>query len=73
MEIKEWLESYAQNLPVDIELSTGTIVRELEFAAACMDSYGIVLTGTQRHCCPDWDLLPIDETCEEIKACICDR
>ena len=67
MEIKEWLENYALNPPGNTE----QVADDLYFVAECMSCYGIVLTGTKRHCCPDWDLLPIDETCEEIKACTC--
>jgi hypothetical protein len=29
------------------------------------------LTGVLAHYCPDWDCLPIDETCEEIVDCLC--
>jgi hypothetical protein len=37
----------------------------------CVRWWGRVLTGGYRHWCPDWDYLPIDETCEEFKCCIC--
>jgi hypothetical protein len=31
-----------------------------------------LLTGEKRHYCPEWDYMPIDETCEfEFEACIC--
>lgn len=29
------------------------------------------LTGKYKHYCCEWDLLPIDETCEEFEACLC--
>jgi hypothetical protein len=46
---------------------------EEEFKADCLKYYGpnVVLTGKARHWCRDWDFLPIDETCEEFKACTC--
>jgi hypothetical protein len=46
---------------------------EKEFIDMCLDCYGpkVELTGKYRHLCLDWDLLPIDETCEEFKACRC--
>lgn len=31
-----------------------------------------ILTGSKSHWCPDWDDLPIDETCLEF-PCICER
>lgn len=37
----------------------------------CMKYHGKVLTGQKGHWCYDWDDLPIDETCEEFKNCIC--
>ena len=40
----------------------------------CVDSthwHGKVLSGDYCHWCPEWDDLPIDETCGEIVACMC--
>jgi len=37
----------------------------------CKREYGKILTGTQGHWCPEWDFLPIDETCKEYAACTC--
>jgi hypothetical protein len=37
----------------------------------CNHWWGKVLTGKKAHWCPDWDDLPIDETCDEIKCCLC--
>ena len=37
----------------------------------CLHWWGKVLTGPGAHWCPDWDDLPIDDTCEEIKSCTC--
>ncbi len=31
----------------------------------CMHWRGRVLTGRYSHWCPDWDELPVDETCPE--------
>jgi hypothetical protein len=36
----------------------------------CLRWRGCVLTGKHSHWCPDWDYLPIDETCEEW-PCVC--
>lgn len=41
------------------------------WAADCAFWYGELLTGKFRHWCPEWDGLPIDETCPEFKACVC--
>ncbi len=38
-----------------------------------MKWHGRVLTGNHRHWCHEWDGLPIDDTCEEFDACICER
>ena len=37
----------------------------------CMEFHGKVLYGEKAHWCPDWDHLPIDSSCEEIKYCTC--
>lgn len=34
--------------------------------------YGEILTGDFCHYCTEWDDLPIDETCEEFAACLCE-
>lgn len=35
----------------------------------CLHWRGKVLTGKYGHWCPEWDYLPIDETCEEWGIC----
>lgn len=37
----------------------------------CEREYGRRLTGDYAHWCPEWDDLPIDETCREFFACSC--
>lgn len=37
----------------------------------CRRWHGQVLTGQFSHWCPDWDFLPIDETCGEMDGCVC--
>jgi hypothetical protein len=37
----------------------------------CMHFYGEVLYGKNAHWCADWDDLPIDESCDEMKYCTC--
>jgi hypothetical protein len=44
------------------------------WANECMHFYGRVLTGRHGHYCPDWDYLPLDETCPDVYAhCHCDK
>jgi len=37
----------------------------------CQRYWGRLLTGAKGHWCPEWDDLPIDETCQEFDCCIC--
>ncbi len=37
----------------------------------CIKVYGKVLNGEFKHFCPEWDFLPIDETCGEFECCTC--
>lgn len=37
----------------------------------CKHFHGKVLTGNKRHYCPEFDYLPIDETCSEFEFCSC--
>ena len=39
----------------------------------CIRWHGIVLVGDAKHWFPDWDDLPIDETCPEFECCCCDQ
>ena len=39
----------------------------------CFRWHDKVLTGENCHYCPDWDYLPIDDTCMESEACTCNR
>ena len=44
----------------------------LDWEEDCLHHHGKVLTGKYRHFCPDFDYLPIDETCEpEFACCLC--
>lgn len=43
-----------------------------DFIEDCMKYRGRLLTGKYRHWCPDWDFLPIDETCPEF-PCGCEK
>jgi len=42
-----------------------------EFEKECIRWYGEKLTGNYAHYCPDWDYLPIDDTCVEFQSCTC--
>jgi hypothetical protein len=44
-----------------------------DFEQDCMHFYGKVLEGIHKHYCPDFDYLPIDETCFEYQFCLCDK
>jgi hypothetical protein len=45
---------------------------EIIWARECTFFYGRVLDGEKRHYCPEWDYMPIDDTCEmEMEACLC--
>jgi hypothetical protein len=44
--------------------------RRTDWANDCLHWRGRLLTGDRAHWCPDWDDLPIDETCEEW-PCAC--
>lgn len=39
----------------------------------CQKWHGRVLTGNYRHWCPDWDYLPVDDTCIEFECCTCKK
>lgn len=40
-----------------------------EWEQDCIREYGKRLTGDYAHWCPEWDGLPVDETCVEFFAC----
>jgi hypothetical protein len=42
-----------------------------EWEADCLRWRGKVLTGEHGHWCPDYDFLPIDETCANEWPCPC--
>lgn len=42
-----------------------------EWERDCKRWHGRILTGRYKHWCPDWDELPIDETCSEMECCTC--
>ena len=60
----------------DIDFSDLSKLSEEDFQRhwmqECFRWHDRLLTGEKCHYCPDWDYLPIDETCEEIEACTCD-
>ena len=59
----------------DVDISDPTKLTESDFKKIwvkdCFRWHDHVLTGEKSHYCPDWDYLPIDETCMEIEACTC--
>ena len=44
-----------------------------EFEKECLRWHGRNLTGNYAHYCPDWDYLPIDDTCVEFQSCTCPK
>ncbi len=44
-----------------------------EFERECLRLYGKRLDGKHQHYCPDWDGLPIDDTCQEFETCTCPK
>lgn len=44
---------------------------EMAWRKDCLAEYGVELMGPHRHYCPDWDYLPIDQTCIEFESCTC--
>lgn len=42
-----------------------------EWIVDCKHHHGKVLTGKYAHWCPEFDYLPIDETCFEFEYCLC--
>jgi hypothetical protein len=45
---------------------------QIIWARECNFFHNRLLTGKRKHYCPEWDFMPIDETCEmEIEACFC--
>lgn len=44
----------------------------MDWIQDCLEAYGDVLRGKKAHWCPDWDFMPIDETCDEIEGCTCE-
>ena len=46
---------------------------ELEWDADCLVYWGRYLEGRRCHWCPDFDGLPIDDTCSEMRWCTGER
>lgn len=47
--------------------------REKEFIDDCKRYWKKALTGEKAHRCPEWDFMPIDETCHlEFECCSCE-
>lgn len=42
-----------------------------EWVRDCLQVHGRVLQGKYSHWCPEWDGMPIDETCMEWTVCVC--
>lgn len=45
----------------------------LSWKDECWRWWGKTLTGNYKHYCPEWDYLPIDDTCMEFEVCTCDK
>ena len=59
----------------EVDISDPSKLSDEDFAKVwtkeCYRWHNRFLSGEKAHYCPDWDYLPIDETCEEIEACTC--
>jgi hypothetical protein len=60
----------------EVDMSDPSKLTDKDFATVwvkeCMFFHGRVLEGEKSHYCPEWDFMPIDETCEmEIEICTC--
>ena len=60
---------YSDNGSGDYAHVCGTVLTE--FDQDCLHFHGRVLKGEKKHFCPDFDYLPIDETCWEFEYCVC--
>jgi len=53
-------------------LKLAEFVPSADWIEDCMHWHGKVLTGNNAHWCPEWDDLPIDDTCVmEMSCCLC--
>lgn len=43
----------------------------IDWIEDCLREWDTILEGEHRHWCPDWDMLPIDETRREYEVCTC--
>ncbi len=48
------------------------LIDDPQWKEDCRDYHGRELTGKRAHYCDDFDGMPIDETCREIRGCSCD-
>ena len=48
-------------------------IKMSEFEKECYRWHGRKLEGHYAHYCPDWDYLPIDDTCVEFQSCTCPK
>ena len=42
-----------------------------EWIEDCEKYWGRTLDGPNAHWCHDWDCLPVDDTLQEAKCCVC--
>lgn len=69
---KEALSLQKEALSLQIERHRAdSRARKLNWKEECLLWAGRVLTGKYKHYCPEWDGLPIDETCPEFSGCVC--
>ena len=60
----------------DVDMSDPSKMTDTEFftvwARECTFFHGRILEGEKNHYCPEWDYMPVDETCMEYEFCTCD-
>jgi hypothetical protein len=61
----------------DIDISDPSKLKDEDFVKIwvkdCYRWHDRLLTGKYQHYCPEWDYLPIDDTCMEFEVCTCNR
>ncbi len=59
----------------DVDMSDPSKMSDEDFVRVwikeCFFWHNRLLEGEKQHYCPEWDFMPIDETCDEFQICTC--